>query len=174
MVIRFGIIGCGYIGNRHAKHIMEHPEAKLVAAYDEKPEIAAAFCKNYGITQSNSLKELVNNPDIDIISVCTPNGNHFESALAVLEAGKNVIVIHRHLLFFGRIALNKLARIDRVVLERVPHRYQSRAPIGFHHVHGRAGAALAAADQTVPDRFINPRMNEPRHTHRRDRRRRRR
>lgn len=92
MIIRFGITGCGYIGNRHAKHITEHPEAKLIAAFDIDSGISKDFADNYKIEQAKSLDDLLNNSDIDIVSVCTPNGNHFQSALAVLEAGKHVIV----------------------------------------------------------------------------------
>ncbi len=92
MIIRFGIIGCGYIGNRHAKHITEHPEAKLVIAYDIDSGISKDFANNYKIEQAKSLDDLLKNPDVDIVSVCTPNGNHFQSALAVLEARKHVIV----------------------------------------------------------------------------------
>lgn len=92
MTIRFGIIGCGYIGNRHAKHISEHQEAKLVSAFDIDATATAALTGNYKIQPASSLSELLQNPEIDIISVCTPNGNHFETALAVLNAGKHVII----------------------------------------------------------------------------------
>jgi predicted dehydrogenase len=92
MIFRFGIVGCGYIGNRHAKYITEHPESTLVAAYDVDEAAATSLCNTYKISQSRSLHELINNPDIDIISICTPNGNHYDSALSALEAGKNVII----------------------------------------------------------------------------------
>jgi len=92
MIIRFGIIGCGYIGNRHAKHITEHPDAKLVAVYDIDNRISEDFANNYKTKQSEALSELLQHTEIDIVSVCTPNGNHFQSALAALEAGKHVII----------------------------------------------------------------------------------
>lgn len=91
-MIKFGIVGCGYIGIRHAKHITENPEAKLVAAFDAKPEKKSAFEKQYNLSTTNSLEELLSNKEIDVICVCTPNGNHFASALAALEAGKNVLI----------------------------------------------------------------------------------
>jgi len=91
-MIRFGIIGCGYIGNRHAKHITENQEAQLVAAYDVKPESRNVFQKNYNLPATDSLEDLLKRDDLDIISICTPNGNHFPSALAALEAGKNVLI----------------------------------------------------------------------------------
>ncbi len=92
MKIRFGIIGCGYIGNRHAEHITAHPEAELVAAFDIKPEKTEALCKKYNAIQSSSLSELLSRNDIDIVNVCTPNGLHFECAKEALANSKNVIV----------------------------------------------------------------------------------
>ncbi len=91
-MIRFGIIGCGYIGNRHAKHIAENPEAELVAAFDVKEESRNNFQKNYNLPSTNSLNELLKRNDIDVVCICTPNGNHFASAFASLEAGKNVLI----------------------------------------------------------------------------------
>ena len=91
-MIRFGIIGCGYIGNRHAKHITENQEAQLVAAYDVKTESREVFQKNYNLPATGSLDELLKRDDIDVVSICTPNGNHFASALSALEAGKNVLI----------------------------------------------------------------------------------
>ena len=89
---RFGIIGCGYIGNRHAKHIAENSEAELVAAFDVKEESRNVFQKNYNLPATNSLDELLKRNDIDVVCICTPNGNHFTSAHAALEAGKNVLI----------------------------------------------------------------------------------
>ncbi len=91
-MIRFGIIGCGYIGNRHAKHIAENSESELVAAFDLKPDRKIELEKKYQLESTDSLAGLIKRNDIDLICICTPNGNHFQSALAVLEAGKNVLI----------------------------------------------------------------------------------
>ncbi len=43
--IKFGIIGCGRIGNRHAEHIKNM--AELIAVCDIKPELAKKFGEKY-------------------------------------------------------------------------------------------------------------------------------
>ncbi len=91
-MIKFGIAGCGYIGNRHAKHISENAEAKLIAAFDLKTDRREAMEKQYQLPATESLEALLANPDIDVICVCTPNGSHFSTALAAIEAGKNVLI----------------------------------------------------------------------------------
>lgn len=91
-MIRFGIIGCGAIADRHAKHIQEHKEAELIAAFDSKPEKTHLLSSKHNAKAASSLEELLSDPTIDIVSVCTPNGLHYKCAIDVLNAGKHVIV----------------------------------------------------------------------------------
>ena len=91
-MIGFGIIGCGAIADRHAKHIIEHKEATLVSVFDNKIEKANQLAAKHKVQAVSSLKELLDNKTIDIVSVCTPNGIHHTCALEVLNAGKHVIV----------------------------------------------------------------------------------
>lgn len=91
-MIGFGIIGCGAIADRHAKHITEHPEAELIAVFDIKPEKAQQLSSKFKVQSLLSLKEMLGNPNIDIVSVCTPNGLHYQCTVDVLNARKHVIV----------------------------------------------------------------------------------
>ena len=52
-MIRFGLVGCGSIGERHAKHIAENPEAELISVYDIKPERKATIEKKYNLAATN-------------------------------------------------------------------------------------------------------------------------
>lgn len=92
MEIRFGIIGCGYIGNRHAKRIVENNEARLMKVYDDVPQRGRELAARYHASAVSSLDALLNPQEIDIVSVCTPNGNHFDSAMNVLKAGIGVLI----------------------------------------------------------------------------------
>lgn len=91
MNIRFGIVGCGYIANRHAKHILEHPKAELVAAYDIKEEKTQQFCQENNTTGCSSYEQLLAS-HVDIVVICTPNGTHFELSVEALNAGKHILV----------------------------------------------------------------------------------
>lgn len=92
MNIKFGIVGCGYISNRHAKHIFNHPEAELVGGFDIKSERTQEFAKTHKVKAYESLDAMLADPNIDVVNICTPNGDHHLSALAALKAGKNVLV----------------------------------------------------------------------------------
>jgi UDP-N-acetyl-2-amino-2-deoxyglucuronate dehydrogenase len=88
----FGIIGCGYIANRHAQSINASNNAILRAVYNSGYEKAIKFARQYKTIATTSLNDFLNIPEIDLVTVCTPSGNHCETAIKCLEAGKNVLV----------------------------------------------------------------------------------
>lgn len=92
MKIHFGIIGCGNIGSRHAKHINNHPEAELGGVFDTKTDKSEKVATEHNSTAYYSYEEMLANPDIQIINVCSPNGLHKEHAIQALLAGKHVLV----------------------------------------------------------------------------------
>jgi UDP-N-acetyl-2-amino-2-deoxyglucuronate dehydrogenase len=88
--VQFAIIGCGRIAERHAEII--NSMANLAAVCDIKPERAEEFSKKYNAVKYSSIEELLNNePDIDVISVCTPNSLHSVHTILGLKAGKHVL-----------------------------------------------------------------------------------
>lgn len=91
-MVRFGIVGCGHIAKRHAKHIINHTEGELVAAYDIDQEILNSFCETYKCESTSNYSELVKNKGIDCLVVCTPSGSHAELVVLALQEGLNVLV----------------------------------------------------------------------------------
>jgi predicted dehydrogenase len=89
-MIKFAIIGCGRIAQRHAEHINNF--GKLVAVCDIIAEKATDLASLYN---ANSYKDidimLKNEKDIDVISICSPNGLHAEHSIKSLNAGFNVL-----------------------------------------------------------------------------------
>ncbi len=90
-VIKFGVVGCGRIGLRHASIIAEMANAELVALCDvEKREIKDAL---RDIPFYHSIEDLMAaHPEIDVLSIATPNGLHATHAIKALENGHHVIV----------------------------------------------------------------------------------
>ena len=86
MALRFGIIGFGRIGQRHAKVIRLHPDCEI-AGYQDVTEQAAAE----GVTYYPTVEELVQTGRCDVICVSTPNGLHAENSLKALQSGAHVI-----------------------------------------------------------------------------------
>lgn len=88
----FAIIGCGHIANRHVEHINNHPLGQLIGVYDIDPIILKRFAEKQGVKAFLSEEELLSNDAVDVVNICTPNGNHADIAIRAMRAGKNVVV----------------------------------------------------------------------------------
>lgn len=89
-MISFGLIGCGRIAQRHAEHI--HNKGKLVAVCDIVPDKANQLAEKYKAKAYYSVEEmLLNEKQIDVISVCSPNGLHAIHSIQSLNAGFHVL-----------------------------------------------------------------------------------
>lgn len=87
---KFAIVGCGRIAQRHAEHIIT--AGQLAAVCDTDLAKAKALGEKYNVPFFESLKEMLDaRPDIDVVSVCTPNGLHAEHSIQSLKAGKHVL-----------------------------------------------------------------------------------
>jgi predicted dehydrogenase len=90
--INFAIIGCGHIGKRHIEMLMRNTECKVIAACDILPE-KTINTQHEGVKFYNDAKQmLLDNPVIDVVCICTPNGLHAAQALMCLDAGKHVVI----------------------------------------------------------------------------------
>lgn len=88
--VRFGIIGCGRIAQRHAEHICK--KGTLVAVCDVVAEKADKLAAAHGAMAYYSVEELLKSgADIDVISICSPNGLHAQHAIQSLNAGFHVL-----------------------------------------------------------------------------------
>lgn len=90
-VYNFGILGLGMIAEFHAKAIDAMENGKLTHCCSRSMDKAKTFAKEYGCKPFDSLDEMLTDPELDIITICTPSGSHAESVIAAAEAGKHVI-----------------------------------------------------------------------------------
>lgn len=89
--LNFGIVGCGRIANRHAIHI--NSLGNLTAVCDIDINKANKFGDQYNCNIYDDIDKLLNNEkDIDVISICTPNGLHSDHAIKSLNKGFHVLV----------------------------------------------------------------------------------
>ena len=93
--IGWGIVGCGVIGYWHDRAVRANADRAQVVAYcDTDLSRAEAFNQKYAAgnaTTYNDVRALVRDPNVDVISVCTPSGLHLEPVLAAAEAGVHVL-----------------------------------------------------------------------------------
>jgi predicted dehydrogenase len=88
--IKFGIVGCGRIAQRHAEHISNLGE--LIAVCDIKEDRAKMMAQKYSCSSYKNIESLLlNERDCEVISVCTPNGLHAEHSIKGLQANKHVL-----------------------------------------------------------------------------------
>lgn len=90
MKLKFGIIGCGRIAQRHAEHI--NNVGTLVSVCDVIKERADQLAKTYNAASYTSVDEMLTaHSDINVIAVCSPNGLHAEHSIKSLKAGFHVL-----------------------------------------------------------------------------------
>src|SRR3982750_3411783 len=88
--INFGIIGCGRIAQRHAEQINKY--GKLIAVCDVVKEKAEELAQKYQAVSYTDIRQLIGTEkDIDVLSICSPNGLHAEHSILSLRAGFHVL-----------------------------------------------------------------------------------
>src|SRR4051794_9177078 len=91
--LRIGVVGAGSISDMHFASYKKQENAEIFAVCDLNRERAAGKAEKYGIPHIyTDYKELLANPDIDAVSICTWNNTHAEISIAALHAGKHVLV----------------------------------------------------------------------------------
>ena len=96
--LRIGLIGTGFMGKAHAIAfkmvgtvfpLSAQPVCELVAEVDE--ELAQQQARLLGFKRATGdWRVLVQDPEVDIVDICSPNYLHKEMALAAIAAGKHV------------------------------------------------------------------------------------
>jgi predicted dehydrogenase len=91
-MFKVGVIGCGKIAQvRHIPEYAENRQVELAAYYDLNIDRAREIAQKYGGKVYSSVAELLADPTIDAVSVCTANTSHAEISIAALKAGKHVL-----------------------------------------------------------------------------------
>jgi UDP-N-acetyl-2-amino-2-deoxyglucuronate dehydrogenase len=88
--IKFALLGCGRIAQRHAEHINNN--GVLVAVCDTVKEKANDMAARYNAQPYYTLASMLQeHKAVDVIAVCTPNGLHSEHSILALNAGIHVL-----------------------------------------------------------------------------------
>ena len=91
--IRVAVIGTGGAGRCHAMHYAQDPIAQLAAVCDPIEDKVKTFAATHGAAQVYlDYHQVADDPEIEAVSICTPNYLHREIAETVFAAGKHVLV----------------------------------------------------------------------------------
>ena len=87
-----GIIGCGVIATAHAPAVQGEDEAELVAVCDIDEPKGREFAQKYGCGKFyKDYNDMLKDPEVDIVCVCTPSGIHGECVIAAARAGRAIL-----------------------------------------------------------------------------------
>lgn len=90
--LRFALVGCGSIAPTQAQALKELPTLlTLTHCADVDEKRAAEFAAKHGLAVA-TWAELLADPAIDAITLCTPSGLHGSLAAEALRAGKHVVI----------------------------------------------------------------------------------
>jgi predicted dehydrogenase len=91
--IKVAVIGLGSISDGHLKSYQNHPGVEIYAVCDKNEERAKRRGAEYGASKIYfNYQDLLNDNEIDAVSICTWNQTHAEISIAALDAGKHVLV----------------------------------------------------------------------------------
>lgn len=93
MVIGYGVIGIGYHADRFmGPALSKAANTKFIAVCSRSLERAKDFASRHGVERTyDSLEKMLQDPEVDVLYVATPNSLHVQHTIAAAEAGKHVL-----------------------------------------------------------------------------------
>jgi UDP-N-acetyl-2-amino-2-deoxyglucuronate dehydrogenase len=86
------VIGLGKVASAHADALASLAGSRFVAVLDADGTRARAFADRYGVRAYTSLDALLADPEVGMVSICTPHPTHAPLAMRAAEAGLHVLV----------------------------------------------------------------------------------
>lgn len=91
-MVKVGVIGCGKIAiTRHLPEYASNPDVEIAGVYDFNLERAKEVAEQYQTRAYESVEEMLNDPQIEAVSVCVRNSDHSKVTVDALRAGKHVL-----------------------------------------------------------------------------------
>lgn len=87
---RVGIIGCGTIAKFHYEGY-ERAGAKVIHVCDVNLDAARRVADRYGARASEDWRAVMDDPEVDLVSIATFSALHKEISMAAISAGKGVV-----------------------------------------------------------------------------------
>lgn len=90
---RVAIVGCGRVARFHIRALRHCPAFVPVLLYDIDPERAQKLAaETPGLRIARHLEDLLENPSVDVVAICTPPATHAEIAVRAASAGKALYI----------------------------------------------------------------------------------
>jgi len=90
--LKVGVIGTGFIGPIHIENARRSFKAEVIALAENSMDLAKTKAALYDVPlYFDDYRKLLENKDIDVVHVCSPNFLHYQMAKDALLAGKHVV-----------------------------------------------------------------------------------
>jgi predicted dehydrogenase len=92
-ILKVGVIGTGGIAGLHLQAYADNPRVQIVAVADMNAQRAQSVADQWGAARAYSdPAELLADPEVQAVSICTWNNTHAQFAIEAIKAGKHVLV----------------------------------------------------------------------------------
>jgi myo-inositol 2-dehydrogenase / D-chiro-inositol 1-dehydrogenase len=88
-MLKIGLLGCGRIGQVHARSLRGMADVRLVAVADAVPAAAQALAASTG-AEVREVDAILNAGDVDAVIIGTPTDSHFDQIMGAAKAGKAI------------------------------------------------------------------------------------
>ena len=90
--MKLAILGPGRIADKVTQTLVQMPEIECYAVASRTPGKAEAFAKKYGFSKAyTNYREMLCDPEVELVYITTPHSHHYEQMKLCLEHGKHVI-----------------------------------------------------------------------------------
>lgn len=89
--MRISVLGCGRIGEMHARNIVQHDQAQLGYVFDANTALAEAVAAKFNVRATSSSEELIRSDETDAILIAAPTFLHVDLIEQGVAAGKAVL-----------------------------------------------------------------------------------
>ena len=94
---RFGcaLWGCGWVADGHIAAYLGNPDCEFIGLGSRREESARQKIAAFGLDKAvvyRDFDEILDDPRVDIVSICTPNDLHAEEAIRAARAGKHIFL----------------------------------------------------------------------------------
>ncbi len=130
--VRCAVIGAGRIGLEHLQKLAQCPQASVVALAESNMERARTASDKFRISRSYAdYRDLLDQPDIDAVTVAVPNYLHAPVAIEALEARKHVL-LEKPMAVNGKEAAKIVLtarKMKRILMVNQPFRFKRETQI---------------------------------------------
>ena len=159
--IRHAVVGTGGMGRNHVNHFSSFDDCDVVAICDVDPQRLAKAAEGLPnadqVRQVSDFRIILDDPDIDTVSIATPDHWHAPIALAAMVAGKHVYVEKPccHNIREGELLMSTAQRLGKCVQHGTQHRSGAGVRDAIQFLHdGQLGEVRLA--KAINHQFRGP------------------